>query len=199
MKTIPAIIILGSMLAGCSGASISDAYDIYKKTSVTGVPTQDLYYQGNFLPVGQEATVEDYCYTNTSDAASATGTHLKEYILENGVLSFGDRDCGCINGACVMPKEISQCEDSDNGKDVYTKGIVVGIQANEAFISEFSDYCDESPVYRFDDEKGESFLTGEIEPGKNLLEGFCTTDMRYNYEWIPCEFGCLHGACLRSN
>lgn len=72
---------------------------------------------------------------------------------------------------------MSSCTETDDGKDIYTKGKIVGIEKNEDFISELEDHCDE------DDSM--------------LLEGFCVGDMVYDSDWIPCEAGCEDGRCLR--
>jgi len=152
-------------------------YDIYQKSIAKGyIKEVKLYYKGEFLEPGFYE-LEDYCYVGSPDKPSSEGDHLKEYfIVSPNILFFSDRRCNCINGACVKPTSVANCTETDNGKDIYTKGKIVGINKNDDFISEFEDYC--------------------TEDGSMLLEGFCMSGMTYYYDWIYCEAGCEEGRCI---
>ncbi|GEM_PF-5780263 len=171
------------------GAQLSnyrrDGYDIYKKSKIKGYVPEGwkVYYKGQWLEPGFHE-VEDYCYQDHPENFSFRGNGLKEYFVESwnvgsmkfhNILSFLDRECKCVDGACVKPAPVSKCTETDNGMDIYTKGKIIGINKNEDFISEFEDSCDED--------------------GTMLLEGFCMEGMTYHYKWIPCETGCEEGHC----
>ena len=174
------------------GAQLSDyrreGYDIYEKSKIKGYVLQGdtLHYKGEQIEGFHE--VEDYCYQDHSKNPSFKGNGLKEYFVGSwklgskkfhNVLSFLDRECNCVDGACVKPAPVSSCTETDDGKDIYTRGKITGIRKNEDFISEFEDSCSEG------------------EYGSMLLEGFCMEGMTYYSDWIPCEAGCEAGRCLK--
>jgi len=153
-------------------------YDIYKKGVVKGyIKETEVYYKGNFLKDGFYE-LEDYCYVGHPKNPSPSGDHLKEYILVNNeTIFFGDRECNCLDGACIKPADVSICTETDGGKDIYTKGKVTGIHDAEGFISESEDRCEND--------------------GSMILENFCTAGLNYDYAWISCEAGCEDGKCLK--
>jgi len=153
-------------------------YNIYKKSITKGyVKETRIYYKGEFLEPGFYK-LEDYCYIDYPDKSFSRGNYLKEYFVVDGDrISFSDRRCNCIDGACVKPVTVTSCVETDEGKDIYTKGKVVGIYKTEGFISEFEDYCDNE--------------------GSMILESFCTAGMNYDTDWVPCEAGCEEGKCLK--
>lgn len=169
------------------GAFVKKGYDIYEKSKVAGyVEEGELHYKGEYLKPGFHE-VEDYCYFDYSEKSSSKGNHLKEYFVVSGQfdsqkihnrLSFLDRRCNCIDGACIKPSSVKKCTDTDEGRDIFSKGKVIGIRKREDFVSEFEDYC-----------------SGD---GSNVLEGFCTTGISYDYERIYCEFGCDDGMCRKT-
>jgi len=76
---------------------------------------------------------------------------------------------------------ITECTDSDGGKNYYTKGYVYGIDAK-------------GNQYKYED-----VCHGEYNPPKtgDLLEYYCEGD-NYVSSYYHCPYGCSDGACLKA-
>jgi len=114
---------------GCKdGACISIA-TIAVQTNQTNQTCEDsdggknYYVKGNAS--GSNGIFTDYCIMNDT---------LVEYYCSGDLVLPEYHMCDrCLNGACIIPNQT--CEDSDNGKNYYVKGITQGVNGN------FSDFC----------------------------------------------------------
>ncbi len=105
-------------------------------------------------------------------------------------------DCGCYEGKCQWYEIITECMDSDGGKDYYVKGTTSGRKwVDDDELTERTDYCvtltgsaaelsqcegDNCGVYEFE------CTAMNWAPDKPFVNG--------NIE--PCPYGCENGACL---
>lgn len=159
-------------------------YNIYLLGKTKGF-AKNIFYQGKFLYGVQE--LKDYCYTDKPSNPSQSGNYLKEYLCYTDndgkqYITFGDRYCNCVNGACVKPETVKDCKDSDGGRNPYVKGTAIG-------------------VYDGDVNSGYNFISEGIDVCSNdlVLEHTCKDGARYTAEWIKCAYGCSNGACLRNS
>jgi hypothetical protein len=113
-------------------------------------------------------SLEDSCdgnllieYRCSYENSAAGYIKREEYICENG----------CQSGFCLS--DAPSCRETDNGKDLYTKGtysFAIG-----SAVSKVDDYC----------------------TGDTLTEGYCLSATEGRQESIVCENGCSDGACIR--
>ncbi len=127
--------------------------------------------------------IENYCWENYATVYSCyegAGVYQSTPVTTTTYCQYG-----CEKGVCKEPEEGIEygytCEDSDNGKELFTKGITKG-KDKDGNAVEVEDYCTwGSYGYAF------------------VVEGSCdySTDTVY-YAQYSCEWGCKDGACASS-
>ncbi|MEM2908973.1 MAG: hypothetical protein QXT05_03060 [Candidatus Bilamarchaeaceae archaeon] len=105
--------------------------------------------------------------------------YVREYYCEDNVVKSDTFRCeyGCANGKCQPRPQTVQCEETDNGRDIYTAGAATGYIENE--YGRYADRCLD---------------------GYTLIEYYCAAGAAGNVvsEQIVCPSQrCENGACLR--
>ena len=126
---------------------------------------------------------EDYCDFNTA---------VDYYCDENNIYSIESQYCpnGCSSGVCIG-EPLQGCYDTDEGKDIYTKGKTQGYFFGNSFMVDRVDFC----FIRH--EKVDEFAY-ECE-GENcyLDESFISDQNKCiaKNEIVSCKYGCKDGKC----
>ncbi len=117
--------------------------------------------------------VEYYCFTNGKERSSK----IYSCSVEGKV---------CEHGACVE-ETVSECTDSDGGKDIYVKGLA----------KEGSNGVEDKCVL-----KGttNTFVSScSADENCAVWEGYCNEQGYLRSEILDCPNGCVDGACVKEN
>jgi len=147
--------------------------------------------------IGTTACVnQEECITSTraSDSCKDSET-LNEYVCQNDsrgalrkYITFVECPNGCQDGACIQKENVSECTDTDGGKDYFEKGTIT--VAHHMDPPTRTDYC-------LKDSLNDNALNYVSSPPENyLIEMYCNNN--YGTSDIhECPNGCQDGACIQ--
>jgi hypothetical protein len=136
---------------------------------------------------------ETYCqrFTYTSYTGDPFDFMMSQFFaVPNNYLYTLDYKCSsCSRGECVLAED--SCNDSDNGADIYVKGIVKSVKDGK--YSESSDKCANSGFSRFNISKNNINENTCV-----LIKGTGATSrtLRTSQTRCPTDYLCYDGACI---
>ena len=117
---------------------------------------------------GHDYSLTDNCYS--------PGHTITEYYCEGGLPKLQNKLCDCQDGVCYQePEPVSECSETDDGKDYYEKGVATWTQYYDGDNGVGTDTCMDS---------------------QKLKEFFCTDLNQGDVTTYTCPYGCEDGVCL---
>jgi cysteine-rich repeat protein len=168
----------------CTYNSVVDSKSVVVREKINELCTDSdggINYTVKGTRISQEGTFTDYCKNSTAVSEPITnspGPYLLELYCQSDTNPGSEIYLcpnGCVDGACVPPKEkTGVCTDSDNGQNYNVKG---ALTFNNQEIG--SDFCNDDG---------------------QLNELYClSNNTEYTSAVYDCPNGCNEGACIKKS